>query len=78
MSPQHFLSRAYSPAQAPKAVEFRYWYSRVWRSWGVAKFDAEGNQMGSADWFYSADEAYNSVREEADECGLRIVKDKIA
>ena len=57
------------PKRGPVTVKkggltFRLWWSPEWRSWGVARYDEDDNQLdGGALWSATRDEAVGILRE---------------
>jgi hypothetical protein len=46
-----------------KVTKIVLWYSREWKSWGVIKYNKDGDQIGEVVWVYTKQEAINQKKE---------------
>lgn len=47
----------------PRTAKVEVWYDRATRSWVVQRLDADGNQIGTADYVHSKREAQALAKE---------------
>lgn len=46
----------------PDGGGLRLWWSSEWRSWGVTRYDARGDQVGDSTWSSTRPEAVRTLR----------------